>query len=77
MRLKVQYYGRYTHYGGCLVFICALITFIVEFARLTHISRYHKYDSSWVASDDPHPDNTELSKFSKLIVNDPENEKAI
>ena len=76
-RLKVQYYARYTHYGGCLVFLCAIITFIVEFARLLHISRYHKHDSSWVIEDDPRPDDKELKKSYALIVGDPENEKAI
>ena len=77
MRLKVMYYGRYTHYGGCLVFLCACITFIVEFARLSHIARYHKHDASWVAEGDPNPTTPELNKFSKLIEQDPENERAV
>ena len=53
------------------------MTFIVELARLSHISRYHKYDSSWVVEDDPTPEKNELNKLNKLILEDPENEKAI
>ena len=76
-RLNVQYYGRYSYYGGCLVFLVAIVTFFVELARLSHISRYHKYDSSWEVEDDPFPKKSELSKLNKLILEDPENDKAI
>ena len=76
-RLNVQYYGRYSYYGGCLVFLVAIVTFFVELARLSHISRYHKYDSSWVVEDDPFPKKSALSKLNKLILEDPENDKAI
>ena len=76
-RSNVQHYGRYTYYGGCLVFLVSIMTFIVELARLSHISRYHKYDSSWVVEDDPTPEKNELNKLNKLILEDPENEKAI
>ena len=44
---------------------------------MVHVSKYHKHDSSWVVEDDPQPDKSQLDKFSKLITNDPENEKAI
>ena len=76
-RLSVQYYGRYTYYGGCLVFLVSILTFIVELARLSHIARYHKYDSSWDVEDNQSPDKDQLSKLDKLILEDPENEKAI
>ena len=77
LRHKVQYYGRFTHHGGCLVFLFAIATFIIEFARLIHVSKYHKHDSSWIVEDDPHPDQNILQKMSQLITRDPENEKAI
>ena len=76
-RLKVVYYGRWTYYGGGMVFFVSLMTFLVEFARLVHISKYHKHDSSWVVEDDHAPAKTQLDKITKLLINDPENEKAI
>ena len=66
-RLNVQYYGRFTHHGGCLVVLAALLTFFVELARLVHISKYHRHDSSWVVEDDPQPDQGQLAKISKYI----------
>ena len=76
-RHGVIYYGRFTFYGGCLVFLISVLTFFVEFARLLHISHFRKHDSTWIIEDDPNPNKSILDKMSKAITADPENEKAI
>ena len=36
---KVRYHGSFLTYGGLLVIIASIITFIVEFMRMAHIAR--------------------------------------
>ena len=36
---KVQFYGKWTSYGGLVVIIASILTFIVEFMRMVHIAR--------------------------------------
>lgn len=36
---KVHYYGSWLTYGGLVVIIASILTFIVEFMRLANISR--------------------------------------
>ena len=36
---KVRFYGSWLTYGGLVVIIAALITFIIEFMRMMHIAR--------------------------------------
>lgn len=36
---KVQLYGNWLTYGGLLVIVASIATFIVEFLRMMHIAR--------------------------------------
>ena len=49
-RKKVLQYGKYVFYGGILVMCISFITFIVQFTKLYHISKYHKHNAQWVAT---------------------------